>query len=86
MQDCRIDLGLLVEEYTTIIHESSPEKNSRGETRWNALENRLVGDAEWTVEGARHLSLLVRTYGAFILRNAAALAIALDLDDGEAGL
>ena len=31
-------------------------------------------------------STSVETYGAFILRNAVALAIALDVEDGKSGL
>ena len=43
----------------------------------------LVADHEWKDETARTLYALVTDYGYFMLRNAAALAIALDVADGE---
>jgi len=51
---------------------------------------RLVRDLcrahEWTDSGARALVSLANDYGAFMLRNALALAIALDKEDGDLGL
>ena len=49
------------------------------------LVNALCIDGEWTVDAARELVLLAQSYGYFMLRNAAALAIALDIEDGDAG-
>ena len=57
---------------------------------------KLAGDAEivkalhmghdWTQTGAKTLLKLAKQYGAFILCNALALAIALDIEDGSKGL
>ena len=53
-------------------------------------EEKLVGELtsshDWTVQGAQQLVALAQQYGSFILRDALALAIALDIEDGELGL
>lgn len=46
----------------------------------------LVCDADWTEQGAREVLQLARKYGTSILRNALALASAMQIEDGEAGL
>ena len=46
----------------------------------------LVGNADWTANGAREILQLARRYGTSILRNALALADALKIEDGDAGL
>ena len=46
----------------------------------------LIADADWTPHGAQTLHWLARSYGTSILRNALALAEALGIEDGEAGL
>ena len=86
MDDLQANLRLLVEEYSTMANESRRSPEGACELRWDAIETRLVHDAEWTPEGARHLSQLVQEYGSFVLTNAAALAIALNIEDGDAGL
>lgn len=40
----------------------------------------------WTPEGAAELVHLVQEFGFFVLRNAAALAIALNVQDGDRGM
>ncbi|MFN7431250.1 MAG: hypothetical protein ACK54T_00295 [bacterium] len=52
----------------------------------DAIIAALVGDGDWTDEGARAVVHLARTYGTSILRNALALAEAMDIEDGSAGL
>jgi hypothetical protein len=46
----------------------------------------LVVRADWTAEGTRAVVMLARKYGVFVLRNALALANAIQIEDGEAGL
>ncbi|MBX3393787.1 MAG: hypothetical protein KF841_00325 [Phycisphaerae bacterium] len=46
----------------------------------------LVRDSAWTDRGAREVLQLARKYGTSILRNAFAIASALQIEDGEAGL
>ena len=49
--------------------------------------DRLVQDLssahDWTEKGARVIVSLANEYGAFMLRNALALAVALDREDGD---
>jgi len=46
----------------------------------------LVRDSAWTEQGAREVLELARKYGTSILRNALALASAMQIEDGAAGL
>lgn len=46
----------------------------------------LVRDSDWTEQGAHEVLHLARKYGTSILRNALALASAMQIEDGEAGL
>lgn len=46
----------------------------------------LVAAHGWTEVGARATLSLARIYGTAILRNALALASAMNIEDGEAGL
>ena len=73
----------LVSEYETLAKESTAE--SQGEIDWTMLQSELVQTAEWTDAAATHLVDLARKYGSFVLRNALALAVAADIDDGEMG-
>ncbi|MBX3385223.1 MAG: hypothetical protein KF768_01485 [Phycisphaeraceae bacterium] len=71
---------VLLSEYETLIavvgeHASDDE-----------IVAALVRDADWTEQGAREVLQITRTYGASILRNALALASAMQIEDGEAGL
>jgi hypothetical protein len=45
----------------------------------------LSRSLDWTEEGAQTIVLLATKYGAFMLRNALALAVALDKEDGDLG-
>lgn len=45
----------------------------------------MVIDHEWTEEAAAEVLDLARSKGAFLLRNALAMAIALGIEDGEQG-
>jgi hypothetical protein len=55
-----------------------------------AIKDRLISalsrEHDWTEEGAASIVSLASDYGAFVLRNALALAIALDIEDGALGL
>lgn len=50
------------------------------------LQSALVEHAEWTAQGAAVLVMLAKQYGTSVLANALALAAALGIEDGEAGL
>jgi hypothetical protein len=68
----------LVEEYRALLEEADggpPE----------SLETTLTREADWTPEAAAHLLRLATDYGSFMLRNALAISLALDIEDGELG-
>lgn len=46
----------------------------------------LVSDAAWTESGARAILQLAQSLGVSMLRNALALAEALEIEDGECGM
>lgn len=74
--------------YTTALRQEYQEiVRSVGENAdHSAIVASLVTDAEWTKQGARTVLELSRQYGTSILRNALALAEALSIEDGEAGM
>lgn len=71
---------VLLSEYQTIIASVGANASD------DAIIASLVRDADWTEQGAREVLQLARKYGTSILRNALALASAMQIEDGEAGL
>ena len=71
---------VLLSEYETIVAQTGRDASDE------QLVAALVCDAEWTDHGARVVAHLARQYGTSILRNSLALAAALGIEDGEAGL
>jgi transcriptional regulator with XRE-family HTH domain len=53
--------------------------------RRESVEAVLIKEVDWTSGAAQHLVQLAHDYGSFMLRNAAAISIALDIEDGELG-
>jgi hypothetical protein len=80
------NLGMLRDEYTSVVAKAKiePSQGLSPEAE-GALVTALVLDAEWTREGAEELLHTVKNYGHFFLRNAAALAAALEIEDGLLG-
>jgi hypothetical protein len=68
----------LVDEYRTLFDGLAGDDD-------DALKRVLRYDAEWTPKAASHLLKLARAYGSFMLRNALAISLALDIEDGELG-
>lgn len=67
-------------EYETVIASVGADATDE------AIVARLMRDAEWTDRGAHEVLRLAKTYGTSILRNALALASAMQIEDGDAGL
>jgi len=70
----------LLAEYEAIIADLGADATDE------QMVGALVVRADWTAEGARAVVMLARKYGVFVLRNALALANAMQIEDGEAGL
>ncbi len=67
-------VGSLVEEYRAILENTdSPD----------SLEGALIREGDWSAQAATHLLKLANLYGAFMLRNAVAISLALDVEDGD---
>ncbi len=70
----------LVAEYESIIADLGAQATEE------EIVSALVERADWTQQGARAVTMLSRKYGVFVLRNALALANAMQIEDGEGGL
>lgn len=77
-------IGKTIEEYESLIG-SSVDKNEN-QVDWSQVHEVLETEAAWTHGGANHIVRLVRDNGAFVLRNACALAVVLGYEDGALGL
>ena len=79
------NVDALVDEYGTYVSECSPAAPGMESVDVDSVRELLVRSGNWTEQGARAVTSLAHDYGAFILRNALALAIALEMEDGELG-
>jgi hypothetical protein len=79
------DIGIksIQSEYEAYVAETTDENN---EIDWDKLVDLLCTRGEWTRQGAEALIELARNYGSFILKNALALAVVANIEDGELGL
>jgi hypothetical protein len=75
-----------IQEYQGLFNDPGGISLSVTNLGWTNIENKLQTDAGWTDKGAKHIANLARNYGSFVLRNALALAITLDIEDGKFGL
>lgn len=73
-------LDVLLDEYQTYVVEA---RLHDGSVDAEQLTRLLSNDGAWTPTAAQKLVDLAHEYGSFFLRNAAALALALNIDDGE---
>jgi hypothetical protein len=73
-------LKLTIKEYADVFPQ--PEG---APIDWKHVESTLHSEMDWTQDGAEQVSCLARNYGAFVLRNALALAVSLGIEDGDLG-
>ena len=78
-------MNLTIQEYTAVFPKSKGKYATEQLIDWTRIEAKLQNEMEWTQEGAAHVVALARDYGAFVLRNALALALSLGIEDGEFG-
>jgi len=76
-------LGSAVREYRGLL--ASSEVDGTELVDMNRLVEHLSRAHDWSEEGARVIVTLADEYGAFMLRNALALALALGKEDGDHG-
>ncbi len=71
-------VSVLVDEYRSLLDKVDADN-------LESLEAVLVCKGGWTNRAAEHLIRLSRNYGSFMLRNALAISLALDIEDGGLG-
>ncbi|MBY0261673.1 MAG: hypothetical protein K2Q20_04985, partial [Phycisphaerales bacterium] len=69
----------LRDEYAAMVSELGPEATDAD------ILAALVTDHRWTIRGAAAVLSLAQQYGTSILRNALALAEAMEIEDGDEG-
>ena len=75
-------LPQLINEYECYVKDAKSDSNVIDQT---ALIQQLKDSGEWTTEASEELIALARRYGVFFLRNALAIAEAMEIEDGELG-
>ena len=76
----------LVDEYRSLLCDAQSISGADEELNWDSVARTLEVHGEWTRRGADHVANIARSYGSFVLRNALAVCLALDHEDGELGL
>lgn len=79
-------LESLVSEYEGLLLKGTASEGAVDVENWRLVADALCRDADWSERGADEIARLVKDYGAFMLRNALAVAIALGREDGNLGL
>jgi len=80
------DISLLKDEYETFVVEAGGiPRECLSRKQQERIQQVLVASGDWTPKAADELLYLATRYGAFMLRNAYALSIALGIEDGDAG-
>lgn len=79
-------LESLIGEYKELLHQyEQSETTLRGENL-RLVAYALCRCGDWSERGADEITRLAMGYGAFMLRNALAIAVVLGMEDGELGL
>lgn len=74
----------LVNDYATLL-QGRLSKDHQSQHDETGIVQDLAESADWSADGARELVRLADEYGAFILRNALAIAVVLRKEDGTQG-
>ena len=80
------DVEPLRDEYSALLGSAGRAGAHPGDLDWESVADTLEREAGWTATGAEEVAALARQYGAFVLRNALALALSLGIEDGESGM
>jgi len=76
-------LSILAEKYRLDIQEMKCSGADLNDGNIEQIKNMLIEKEEWTQRAADHLVPLALNYSSFMLRNALALSLALDIEDGR---
>jgi hypothetical protein len=84
MQNVSADnVSVLVDEYQSLLSKHLKTFSPDNDKSCEAIKRLLEKRADWTPNGAEAVVNLATYYGSFVLRNALALAIALNIEDGK---
>jgi len=84
IQECDY-LESLISEYQEILEQCEQVIVEPGDENLKLYTDALCSLADWTERGANEILRLATDYGAFMLRNALAIAVVLGREDGELG-
>ena len=77
------DVSFLEDEYRLLIGVKHPTATEVGDV--SEIEDVLVRKGDWSPYAANHIVSLASRYGSFMLRNALAVALVLEIEDGDLG-
>jgi hypothetical protein len=80
------NISSLVDEYQTILSNQLNTFSPDNDKKCDAIKELMHKESDWTPNGAEAVVDLATNYGSFILRNALALSIALNIEDGRLSL
>ena len=72
------NISSLADEYRSLFRGICIESKEK-------LTDLLVQEGDWSIQAASHLLQLTQQYGSFMLRNALAISLALEIEDGDLG-
>lgn len=75
----------LTEEYSALLRQLATDTSATSTNTIEDMKKQLVSKGEWSHQASEHLLDLAVNYGSFMLRNALALSLALEIEDGELG-
>jgi hypothetical protein len=78
------EINSLANEYFLLVNKPTG-KNGASEFADDNLKNILIAEGEWSPIASDHLLNLAKRYGSFMLKNALALSLALQIEDGDLG-
>ena len=78
-------LESLIGEYEELFQQCAPSEAMLAEENLRSIADTLCRDADWSERGADKIIRLATDYGAFMLRNALAIAVLLEMEDGKMG-
>jgi hypothetical protein len=78
-------LESLIGEYEELLQQSAQSETALAGENLRLVTDTLCRYGDWSEQGADEITRLATDYGAFMLRNALAIAIVLGKEDGEIG-
>lgn len=78
-------LESLIGEYGGFLLRGAGAESCVDKDKTSLIAEALCRSADWSEQGASEVIHLARDYGAFMLRNALAVALVLGKEDGELG-